>query len=116
MTEYIGWIVEAKISEGKRAEFEAVMHEIVAETLKEGGTLNYQYFVSDEGDVLILERFATIESAHIHIDNWERFAERWLAAAPATRMVHLGSLPESLTKRHAALAPKLLKLIGGFSR
>ena len=116
MFENIGWIVEAKIKDGKRDEFEAVMKEIVAETEKEGGTLNYQYYVSDDGDVLVYERFATVESAQIHITNWDNYAERWVAAAPATRMVHLGNLPDDLRERHAALAPKLLKPFGGFAR
>ena len=67
MFENIGWIVEAKIKDGKRAEFEAVVEEIVAETRAEGGTLNDQHFVSDDGDVLVYERFSNVESAHIHI-------------------------------------------------
>lgn len=116
MTEQIGWIVEAKINEGQREVFASVMKEIVAETLKEGGTLNYQYFVSDEGDVLVYERFANVESAHIHISNWDSFAERWIAAARPTRMVHLGNLPADLRVRHAALAPLWLKPFGGFIR
>jgi len=114
--ENLGWIVEAKIKEGRREDFRAIVEEIVAETRKEGGTLNYQYYVSDDGDVLVYERFANVESAHIHITNWDNFAERWLEAAPGTRMVHLGNLPEELTSRHAALAPKLLKPFGGFAR
>ncbi len=116
MFEHIGWIVEAKVNEGQLESFKAVVEDIVAETRKEGGTLTYQYFVSDDGDVLVLERFATIEDAHIHITNWDNFAERWLAAAPATRMVHLGDLPGELTSRHGALAPKMLKPFGGFAR
>jgi len=116
MFDNIGWIVEARIKDGKREEFHQVMKEIVAETEKEGGTLNYQYFVSDDGDVLVYERFADEESAHIHITNWDNFAERWTNAAPATRMVHLGDLSDELRERHAALAPKLLKPFGGFVR
>ncbi len=116
MFENIGWIVEAKIEDGRRDEFKAVVEEIVAATRKEGGTLNYQYYVSDDGDVLVYERFANAESAHIHISNWDNFAERWLAAAPATRMVHLGDLPDDVRERHAALAPKMLKPFGGFAR
>ncbi len=116
MFENLGWIVEAKIKEGQRDEFEAVMEEIVAETLKEGGTLNYQYYVSDEGDVLVYERFTDVQSAHIHVDNWDNFAERWVAAAEPTRMVHLGDLPDDLRERHAALAPLWLKPFGGFAR
>ena len=116
MFENIGWIVEAKINDGKRDEFETIVKEIVAETRKEGGTLNYQYFVSDDGDVLVYERFADVESAHIHISNWDRFAARWVAAAPVSRMVHLGDLPAELAERHAVLAPKMLKPFNGFAK
>jgi quinol monooxygenase YgiN len=116
MFEHIGWIVEAKIKEGRREEFAAIVSEIVAETRKEGGTLSYQYFVSDDGDVMVLERFADVESAHIHITNWDRFSGRWLDAAPGTRMVHLGDLPDELRERHAALQPKMLKPFDGFVR
>ncbi|MEM7237597.1 MAG: antibiotic biosynthesis monooxygenase [Pseudomonadota bacterium] len=114
--QHFGWIVEAKIREGKREEFAAIVKEIVTETRKEGGTLNYEYFVSDDGDVLVHERFADAASAHIHISNWDNFAERWLDAAPATRMVHIGELPDDVRERHAALSPKWLKPFGGFVR
>jgi len=116
MFENIGWIVEAKLREGKRAEFEAVMNEIVAETQKEEGTLNYQYYLSDDGDVMVYERFKDAEAAHIHVSNWDNFAERWVAAAEPTRMVHLGDLPDDLRERHAVLAPLWLKPFGGFVR
>ncbi|MBY5944455.1 putative quinol monooxygenase [Photobacterium rosenbergii] len=116
MFENIGWIVEAKLKDGKRDEFEAIMKEIVAETQKEAGTLNYQYYISDDGDVMVYERFQDVESAHIHVTNWDNFAERWVAAAEPTRMVHLGDLPDDLRSRHAALAPLWLKPFGGFAR
>ncbi|MFC0118665.1 putative quinol monooxygenase [Pseudoalteromonas xiamenensis] len=116
MFENIGWIVEAKIRQGKKAEFEAVMSEIVAKTREEQGTLNYQYYLSEEGDVLVYERFADVASAHIHVSNWDTFAERWVAAATPIRMVHLGELPEDLRARHSALAPLWLKPFGGFAR
>lgn len=90
MFENIGWIVEAKIRKGQRAAFEAVMNEIVAATIKEKGTLNYQYYVSDDGCVMVYERFTDIESAHIHVTNWDTYVERWIAAAEPSRMVHLG--------------------------
>ncbi|WP_338590719.1 antibiotic biosynthesis monooxygenase [Shewanella khirikhana] len=116
MFDNIGWIVEAKLRPDKQQEFTAVMAEIVAKTREEQGTLNYQYYLSDEGDVLVYERFADVESAHIHISNWDNFAERWIAAAEPRRMVHLGNLPDDLRARHAALAPLWLKPLGGFQR
>lgn len=48
----------------------------MTETRREDGTLTYQYFVSDDGDVLVYERFADAEAARIHIANWDNFAER----------------------------------------
>lgn len=116
MRDHIGWIVEARIKSGRRDEFAEIVQEIVAETRREGGTLNYQYFVSGDGDVLVWERFADIGSAHTHISNWDRFAQRWLNAAPTTRMVHLGDLPDELRIRHAALQPKMLVPFAGFAR
>ena len=112
----IGWIVEAKIKTGQKENFIAVMNEIVAATEAEHGTLNYQYYVSDEGDLLVYERFSDVESAHIHVNNWDNFAERWVDAAEPKRMVHLGDLPEDLRERHAALSPLWLKPLGGFAR
>ena len=116
MFENIGWIVEAKIKDGQRSAFEAVMGDIVEATRQEEGTLNYQYYVSDDGDVLVYERFRDVESAHIHVTNWDKHAKRWIAAAEPTRMVHLGDLPDDLRGRHAALATLWLKPFGGFAR
>ena len=65
---------------------------------------------------MVYERFQDVESAHIHVSNWDNFAERWVAAAEPTRMVHLGDLPDDLRSRHAALAPLWLKPFGGFAR
>ena len=111
-----GWIVEAKLKEGKRAAFEAVMNDQIEESLKEEGTLNYQYYISNEGDILVYERFKDLASAHQHIGNWDAHAERWIAAATPTRMLHLGDMPAELRDRHAALSPALLLPLGGFAR
>lgn len=110
------WIVEAKHKEGQREAFEAVMNSQIEESLKEEGTLNYQYYLSDAGDILVYERFKDLKSSHIHIDNWDAHAEAWVAAATPTRMVHLGDLPAELRDRHSALDPLLLRPLGGFKR
>ncbi|GAA5219080.1 putative quinol monooxygenase [Corallincola platygyrae] len=111
-----GWIVEAKLIEGELENFKAVMNSQIAQALTEKGTLNYQYYLSDEGDVLVYERFADPEASHEHIDNWNAHVERWIAAATPTRMLHLGDLPEDVRQRHAALSPVWLKPLGGFAR
>ena len=65
---------------------------------------------------MVYERFRDLEASHIHIQNWDDHAERWIAAATPTRMVHLGDLPKELTDKHAALSPLLLKPLGGFAK
>jgi len=114
--ENFGWIVEAKLNEGQLENFKAVMDSQVKRALTEEGTLNYQYYISDEGDIMVYERFKDLEASYIHIENWDDHAEAWIVAATPTRMVHLGDLPEELRKKHAALAPLLLKPLGGFAK
>ncbi|MCG7521633.1 antibiotic biosynthesis monooxygenase [Ruegeria sp. Ofav3-42] len=116
MFENLGWIVEAQVKEGRQNDFKGVVEEIVAATRAEGGTLNYQYYIADDGSVLVYERFANIESAHTHITNWDNFAERWLDAAPSTRMVYLGDIPREIQDRHSAISPKVYKPYNGFAR
>ncbi|CAM3098685.1 putative quinol monooxygenase [Vibrio rarus] len=114
--ENFGWIVEAKLKEGHLEAFKEVMTSQVERAKTEEGTLNYQYYMSDEGDILVYERFKDLEASHIHIENWNDHAERWIAAATPTRMVHLGDLPQELREKHAALSPLLLKPFGGFAK
>lgn len=114
--ENFGWIVEAKLNEGQLEAFKDVMNSQVERAKTEVGTLNYQYYMSDEGDILVYERFRDLEASYIHIENWNDHAERWIAAATPTRMVHLGDLPQELRDMHAALSPLLLKPLGGFSK
>ena len=116
MFKNFGWIVEAKLNAGQLEQFKAVMNSQVNRALTEKGTLNYQYYMSDDGDIMVYERFADADSSHEHIENWDAHAERWLAAAPATRMVHLGDLPDDVRERHAVLSPLWLKPFGGFAR
>lgn len=114
--ENLGWIVEAKLNEGMREEFIKVMNSQIKRAETELGTLNYQYYLSDEGDILVYERFADAHACHVHIDNWDAHAEKWMAAATPTRMVHLGDLPDDVRKRHEGISPLLLKPLGGFAK
>ena len=114
--ENFGWIVEAKLNQGQFEAFKEVMNSQVARAKTEEGTLNYQYYLSDEGDILVYERFRDLEASFIHIQNWNDHAERWIAAATPTRMVHLGDLPQELREMHASLSPLLLKPLGGFAK
>ncbi|XQF91687.1 hypothetical protein ACOBV8_19510 (plasmid) [Pseudoalteromonas espejiana] len=51
-----------------------------------------------------------MQTLHTNIENWDDHAERWIAAAAPTRMVHLGDLPDDVRQRHAALSPLWLNL------
>ena len=63
-----GWIVEAKLKEGELENFKAVMNSQVNRALNEKGTLNYQYYLSDAGDILVYERFADIHETDFKLE------------------------------------------------
>ena len=116
MFKNFGWIVEAKLRQGELENFKAVMNSQINQALNEQGTFNYQYYMSDAGDILVYERFADANSSHEHIENWDAHAEHWINSAQPTRMLHLGNLPEDVRDRHSALSPLWLKPLAGFAR
>ena len=112
----VGWLVEAKLKFRQRRAFEAVLQERIEQALTEEGTLNYQYYLSEFGDVLVYKRFKDVESAFLHLTNWYPHQNRWVASATPIRVIHLGELPANLRRRHADLNPVWFHPLGGFAR
>ena len=98
MMETIGWIVEARIKKGKRAAFRAVAAELAAETRRAAGTLDYRYYLSDSGELLVFKRFRDVAAAHAHVEIWSRHARAWMATVENPRTLRSGELPALLRK------------------
>ncbi|WP_444915443.1 putative quinol monooxygenase [Microbulbifer sp. TRSA007] len=113
----VGWLVEAKIKNGQEQAFRSIVDEMVeVVSQKEAGTLNYQYYISDSGEIIVYEHFKDVSAAHKHVDTWENYSERWLKTAEPTRVIYLGDLPKDLQARHAGLPPQQYHTYAGFER
>lgn len=99
MMETIGWIVEARIRAGKRRAFRAVAEELAAETRRAAGTLDYRYYLSDSGELLVFKRFRDVAAAHAHVEVWSRYARRWMATVENPRTLRAGEMPSMLRDR-----------------
>jgi quinol monooxygenase YgiN len=93
MSEEVSWHVELAIKPGKLEDLRALTDEMVAATRLEPGTLNYQRFVTDNGEFLhIYERYANCEAALAHLKNFTaRFGERYSALVERRRFVLFGA-------------------------
>lgn len=99
MSGNIVWIAEATIKPGRKADFEAVMNDLVGYTSQEEGALNYEWHITEEtGEVYIYERYADIDAAWAHLDNWAKGAERFMDAADFERLIVLSDLPADMRK------------------
>ncbi|WP_445361066.1 putative quinol monooxygenase [Microbulbifer sp. EKSA005] len=113
----VGWIVEAKIKNGQEQAFKSIVDEMVEIiSQQETGTLNYQYYISDSGEIIVYEHFKDVSAAHKHVDTWENYSERWLKTAEPTRVIYLGDLPKDLQARHTGLTPQQYHTYAGFER
>ncbi|WP_444928634.1 putative quinol monooxygenase [Microbulbifer sp. SSSA002] len=117
MFKNIGWIVEVKIKKGQEQAFRAIVDEMVEITSQqEAGTLNYQYYISDNREIIVYEHFSDVSAAHKHVDTWEKYSERWLKTAEPTRVIYLGEIPDDLRARHKGLMPQQYYFYAGFER
>jgi quinol monooxygenase YgiN len=98
MTENIFWMFEATIKSGAYDNFEAVMQEMIASTVEEPGTSNYEFFLNEDRTVChIYERYADSNAALIHVGNFgANFAERFLSCVDPTKFVVYGPASDEL--------------------
>ena len=116
MSQHVHWLLELCINDGKLADFIAVMHEMVAFTRNEAGTLIYEWCFSEDETVCdIYERFQDSEAAVAHLAAFSRFAERFLDAATPTKLTVMGHPNESALEALSGLSPVLRKTRAGFA-
>ena len=117
MSENIIWVAEATINPGRKADFEAVMKDLVAMTSKEKGALNYQWYITEEtGQVYIYERYADIDAAWAHLDTWAKGADRFMDAANFERLIVLSDLPADMRKVLEGINCEYRLPWGGFAK
>lgn len=118
MENQVSWVIELNVKPGKLEEFKALMEEMVAGTSTEPRTLNYEWFISDDGSrVDIYEKYADSDAMIEHVSGFfEKWAERFGQCVDATRFTVYGNPNEAAREKLAPFGGTYLKTWGGFAR
>jgi quinol monooxygenase YgiN len=117
--QHVSWMFELAIKTGREVEFYALAAEMADATERnETGTLDYEWYVSDDGRLLhLFERYESVDAAMIHNRTFgERYAARFFEVLSPVRITLYGAVDERLRDAMADLAPQVLRRAAGFSR
>jgi quinol monooxygenase YgiN len=118
MKEHVSWVIELDVKDGQLDSFKALMEEMVAGTSTETGTLNYEWYISDdEGTVHIFEKYADSEEMITHVNGFmAKWAGRFMECVTPTRFTVYGDPSKAARELLAPFGGKYLAPWGGFAR
>lgn len=118
MSGHVHWILELSINDGQLEAFKALMAEMIDGTRDEAGTLNYEWFLSDDQTTChIYERYASSAATMVHLGNFgEKYAERFLTFLTPMRFTVYGDPDGAVREALDKLAVTYMAEVGGFSR
>lgn len=114
----VSWNLRITVNEGQLEAFRSLMHEMVASTQQEDGTLGYEWFLGDDGaTVHIHERYKDSGAAMVHMGNFgANFAERFLSMIVPLSIHVYGDASPELREAMAPFGAVHMADFGGFSR
>lgn len=119
MTENVYWVLELAINPGRFEDLKALMAAMVEATQRnEVGALNYEWAISDDGQVCHLyERYQDSAAAMTHLESFgANFAARFMEVVTPTRLVVCGTPSAQVKDALAGLSPVYMAPFGGFKR
>jgi quinol monooxygenase YgiN len=118
MKDHVSWVIELSVKAGQLDTFKALMDEMVSGTSTEPGTLNYEWYISDdEGTVHIFEKYESSEAMVVHVNGFmEKWAARFMQCVQPTRFVVYGAPSEAARALLAPFGGTYLAPWGGFAR
>ena len=119
MSTNVFWLLALNVKEGKSEELKKLMGEMVDATNKnEPDTLNYEWFLSDDGKICHLyERYKDSAAMLTHLKNFgENFAERFMGCLEPTGFTVYGNPDAGVKEALAAFSPVFLPPSAGFIR
>jgi quinol monooxygenase YgiN len=118
MEEHVSWVIELAVKDGQLDTFKTLMGEMVAGTSSETGTLNYEWYISDdERTVHIFEKYADSDAMITHVSGFmEKWAGRFLESVDPTRFTVYGDPSPAARELLAAFGGTYLGPWGGFAR
>jgi quinol monooxygenase YgiN len=115
----VAWLFELVVQAGKESDFRALMAEMAEATDRnEPGTLDYEWYVSDDGRrVHVFERYADADAAMTHLGTFgARYMTRFFGVLAPERMTLYGAPDERVRSALAKLTPHVMARAAGFSR
>lgn len=116
---HVAWMFELTVREGRDADLQALMTEMVASTRRdEPGTLDYEWHLTDDGRQLhIFERYADAAAVMTHLATFgARYMGRFFDVLAPQRMTIYGPADDAVRAALAQLRPAVLRRAEGFSR
>jgi quinol monooxygenase YgiN len=114
----VSWLVQCAVKDGQLESFKELMKEMVAGESEEPGTLNYEWFISDDSSTVhIYEKYADSAAAVSHMKAFgEKWAGRFLGCVDIQRVTAYGNPDEAAQKAIGQMGAKTLATWGGFAR
>ena len=119
MNDHVHWMLTLDIRDGQLEPLKALMEEMVAATeANEPGTLNYEWYLSEDGKTCHLyERYVDSAAVMIHLKSFgEKFAERFMGCVQPSGFVVYGNPDQTVRDALADFGPAWMAPIGGFAR
>lgn len=114
----VSWVLAMAMKPGELDTFKTLMDEMVEGTNSEAATLNYEWYISEDGGTVhIYERYADSDALVAHVTGFlEKWAGRFLAAADPVGFTVYGEPDAAAQEILAAFGPTYMGTLGGFSR
>lgn len=119
MNDHVYWMLELAIKDGQLETFKALMEEMVVSTkANEPGTLNYEWWINDAGNVCHLyERYVDSAATMAHLGTFgANYAERFMACVDMKRFIAYGNPDEKVRGALQGMGVKIMSPLGGFTR
>lgn len=117
MADPVSFCLRLTVREGQLEPLRTLMHEMVASTENEPGTLAYEWFLGEDRSTChIYERYAGSAALVAHLGNFGAFAERFMACVEPAGLDVYGDPSADARTALAGLGPIYLRSIGGFAR
>ena len=114
----VSWVVQCTVKDGQQDAFKELMEEMVAGTSEEPGTVNYEWFISEDGSTVhIYEKYADSDATVKHVQGFmEKWARRFMDCVEVSGFTTYGNPDEEAREIIAPFGGKVLGTWGGFAR
>ncbi len=114
----VSWVLVAAIKPGQLDTFKTLMEEMVEGTREEPSTLNYEWYISEDGGTIHLyEKYADSDAMIAHVNGFmEKWAGRFMACLDVKGFTVYGDPSASARELLDGFGPTYLGPWGGFAR